>query len=265
MLLNCLYSPYFKRTEGDNCSILVIIQCDSGHANGDLIACARNRIYDARSEKEGETHIVFVIHLPHQAANSSFVGFQGDPWISVHIDDLRPTSDSTIMPYEAMDSTISQLFLGSVTPSDQFCSLMDQGGAADMDNEESDVEMDSKPSKPLARPHQLTTDNNEGESMDEDELPLGDERMSEGSDVQCSEEEIMEEEHPASTGIVSDELPHPVTLLPPQCRRLHGCIQAAASKLQDDNKRRATERVEILVNLIPKDITISLGEVLNYQ
>ena len=203
---------------------------------------------------------MFVIHLPHQAANSSFVGFQGDPWISVHIDDLRPTSDSTIMPYEAMDVPISELFIGGITPNDQFGSCMDQKEAADMDNQESDLEMDSKTSNPS---HRLVIDDNEGESMDEDELPLDDEQMSEGSDVQRSEEETMEEEHPLSTGIVSDELPHPVTLLPPQCRRLHGCIQAAASRLQDDNKKRATQRVEILVNLIPKDIPISLGEVLN--
>ena len=265
MLLTCLYRPYFKRNKGDDCSILVIIQCDSGHSNGDLIACARNRIYDARSEEEGETHIVFVIHLPHQAANSSFVGFQGDPWISVHIDDLRPTSDTTIMPYEAMDTPISELFIGSITPNDQFGSLMDHKEAADVDNQEGDLEMDSKTSKPPITPHQLITDDNEGESMDEDELSLDDEQMSEGSDVQHSEEENMEEEHPLSTGIVSDKLPCPVTLIPPQCRRLHGCIQAAASRLQDDNKKRATQRVEILVNLIPKDIPISLGEILNYK
>ena len=44
--------------------------------------------------------------------------------------------------------------------------------------------------------------------------------------------------------------------------RLYGCIHAAASKLQDSekNKKRATKRVEILVELIPKEPTLPLGE-----
>jgi hypothetical protein len=269
------HSPYFKGGEEDDSSILVIIQCDSGHANGDLIACARNRIYDVRSEKERDTHVVFVIHLPHQAANSSFVGFQGDPWISVHIDDLRPTSDSTIMPYEAMGTAISHLFLGNIAPpGDQFGLPMDQEGADDANNkEDSGTEMDNRPFRGKDNqegaqipPHEQE---GEGESMDEDELPPGEEngdRMSEGSRPGGEYEgERMEEEITAvgggSDGGVDELLSQPSTALPPpQCQRLHGCIQAAASKLQDDNKRRATQRVEILVSLVPKDIHFPLGK-----
>jgi hypothetical protein len=268
------HSPYFKGGEEDESSILIIIQCDSGHANGDLIACARNRIYDVRSEKERDTHVVFVIHLPHQAASSSFVGFQGDPWTSVHIDDLRPTSDSTIMPYEAMGTAISHLFLGNIAPSGgQFGLPMDQEGAADANNkEESDTEMDSRPFRgederegaQIPRREQ----EDEGESMDEDELPAGEDRMSEGSEPGGEYEgERMEAEITAAAvggggdGGVEELLSQPSTALPPpQCQRLHGCIQAAASKLQDDNKRRATQRVEILVSLVPKDIHFPLGK-----
>ena len=242
---------------------MVIIQCDSGHSNGDLIACARNRIYDVRSEKEGDTHVVFVIHLPHQAANSSFVGFQGDPWISVHIDDLRPTSDSTIMPYEAMDTPISQLFLGSIIPDNQFGTPMNQEDAANEEEGKSDIEMDSKPSRQPVRNREnrdqlsVLDIEDEGESMDEDEIPPNEEKMSEGSGPEDSERgESMEEETAGA------EQPQPMTLPPPQCQRLHGCIQAAASKLQDDNKRRATQRVEILVNLVPRDIQLPLGKYL---
>ena len=93
---------------------LVIIQCDSGHLNGDLIACARYRIYDLRTRADvGQAmHVLFIIHLPHQVSSSSFVGFQGDPWISAHIDDLRPTSGDAVAAFEAIGSTISELFLG---------------------------------------------------------------------------------------------------------------------------------------------------------
>ena len=221
--------------------------------------------------------MVFVIHLPHQAANSSFVGFQGDPWISVHIDDLRPTSESTIMPYEAMETAISSLFVGSIAPlGDQFGLPMDQDSAANennKDSEESDTEMDNRPfhredmrEGAQIPPHELE---GEGESMDEDELPHGEEngdRMSEGSGPRGEYEgERMEEETAAAAvgdgGVGGDLLSQPsMALPPPQCQRLHGCIQAAASKLQDDNKRRATQRVEILVSLVPKDIHFPLGK-----
>lgn len=82
--------------------------------NGDLIACARHRIYDlkVKADKEQITHILFVIHLPQQVANSSFVGFQGNPWVSSHIDDLRPTTDKVVSASEAIGLTISELFLG---------------------------------------------------------------------------------------------------------------------------------------------------------
>ena len=201
--------------------------------------------------------MVFVIHLPHQAANSSFVGFQGDPWISVHIDDLRPSSDTTIMPYEAMGATISHLFMGTIPPDDHG-TPMDQGGATNDDVEgDSDTEMDSEPSRRSLKGgndsnHMAVLDiEDEEESMDEDEMPLSEEIMSEGSEPAEFEVDKMEEE--AAISVKEG-------LLPPQCQRLHGCIQAAASKLQDDNRRRATQRVESLVNLIPKDtIQFPLG------
>ena len=198
--------------------------------------------------------MVFVIHLPHQAANSSsFVGFQGDPWISVHVDDLRPSSDSTIMPFEAMGATISHLFMGAIPPDDQE-TPMDQGGAASEEAEgDSDIEMDSKPSRRSVKGGKDSNSmvvvdiEDEGESMDEDEMPLSEGIMSEGSEPEEFEGEKMEEEAAVS-------VKEPMNLLPPQCQRLHGCIQAAASRLRDDNRKRATQRVEILVNLIPKDI-----------
>ena len=109
------FSPTFKLCEaGSPEECLVIIQCDSGHVNGDLIACARNRIYDLKAKADAEqmTHVLFVIHLPHHMVSSSFVGFQGDPWVSSHVDDLRPTTDNTVLPQDVIGATISELFLG---------------------------------------------------------------------------------------------------------------------------------------------------------
>ena len=160
-------STAFQRREGDIHNFLLVIQCDSGHLNGDLIACARYRIYDKkaeaslRHEREGCTHVLFIIHLPRQTVGSSFVGFQGEPWISTHIDDLRPTTGGAITLQEVMGVSISQLFCGKM----------------------------------------------------------------------------------AGT------------------KRLHDCIQPAAARLQDStkNKERATKRVAILVNLIPRDPSFPPG------
>jgi hypothetical protein len=94
----------------------LIIQCDSGHKNADLIACARYRIYDElvkplekRKTRQCITHTLFVIYLPPQVTDSTFVGFQGDPWISSHIDELMPTS---IAPQDAVMTSISEVFIG---------------------------------------------------------------------------------------------------------------------------------------------------------
>ena len=92
----------------------MIVQCDSGHLHGDLIACARHRIYDlrAKADKMLATHVLFIVHLPQQVSSSSFVSFQGDPWISSHIDDLRQPSDTVVSTKEAITMTISEVFLG---------------------------------------------------------------------------------------------------------------------------------------------------------
>jgi len=58
--------------------------------------------------------VLFIIHLPRHVLGSSFVGFQGDPWISAHIDVLSPTMHDKIALHEAMGISISCLFYGEV-------------------------------------------------------------------------------------------------------------------------------------------------------
>ena len=109
-----------------------MIQCDSGHANSDLIACARYRIYDERvkaleQQKNAITHVLFIINLPHELLDSSFVGFQGDPWISAHVDDLKPSSEAVIQPQEAISETISRIFIGGYLDNgDEFSKQLQQ-------------------------------------------------------------------------------------------------------------------------------------------
>ena len=113
------YSPAFSRDPRDK---LLIIQCDSGHLYGDLIACARYRVDDEREKArlqrrpgQGTTHVLFIIHLPRRGVDkdkesSSFVGFQGGTWISAHIDDIRAPAEAALTLDEALSAPISELF-----------------------------------------------------------------------------------------------------------------------------------------------------------
>ena len=87
---------------------LLIVQCDSGHLDSDLIACAKYRVDDIREEQfhelqdsdsdndddiqpfNGCCHVLFAVLIPREHNNSSFVGFLGGEWICAHIDDFCP-------------------------------------------------------------------------------------------------------------------------------------------------------------------------------
>lgn len=174
---------------------LVVIQCDFSQTTGELIACARYHICDLRAKDAEElmTHVLFVIHLPRNVVNSSFVGFQGEPWISYHVDD----DDIAIPVGEAIGMTMCELFIGR-------------------------------------------TSRRVDEQMDE--------RMSITSAMSDNHGEVSSLEP-------VEEIERAISPLVEACcySRLHGCIQAAASKLKDITRKRCTERVAILVNLIPKE------------
>lgn len=161
---------------------LLIVQCDSGHLNGDLIACARYRICDKRSKTSQEqykinTHVLLIIHLPRKAPGSSFVGFQGEPWTCCHVDDLRALDSGHLSLHNALHMQISDLFY----------------------NQEFVSEIQTE------------------DTVDTQQFPLG------------------------------GEVKH-------QCRRLRNCIHAAASRIHasEENRERATRRIEILLELIPE-------------
>ena len=63
----------------------------------------------------------------------------------------------------------------------------------------------------------------------------------------------------AETSIPQEEPKTKVKPVNAQCRRLHSCIQAAVSKLEDVAKNRSTQRVSILAKLIPKEPPFTLG------
>ena len=111
------YSPFFVR-ETEERACLLIIQCDFDHADDNLIACACYCIYNMRAKAllDGHkctTHVLFIIHLPVQATQSSFMGFQGGPWVCCHIDELRSSSEVTLTLEMAQSASISSVFRGN--------------------------------------------------------------------------------------------------------------------------------------------------------
>ena len=391
-----LFSPLFLRQDAkDTANRLIVIQCNSGHKNGNLIACARYRIYDERikaiyknkvQNRVGVTHVLFLINLPHQvSSSSSFVGFQGDPWISYHIDDLRPTSGSTIEPLQAISTTISELFIGEYIhdiwprldteqpqqqipvveseedPHEVESRMVTSSSTPERQLEEEEGEVSAKESNKESDVHLLSSEDDEDglenekkqisamESLlfqdfkDEDNQPVftqqkltlkGEEsvRSPGGMEVVDIEEQPQEMEFATADGPEDDggipgsveqgvdtsgltthittfdmrsddeeklhqyiegdsdflpaaqippieqniteeipgleednamdlsvcDVPKPKLITIDQCpiaqfQRLHGCIQAAASRLEDATKDRSTQRVSILTKLIPQD------------
>ncbi len=315
------FSPMFKSRDANKC--LVIIQCDSGHLNGDLIACARYRIYDlkARIDEGRTTHVLFVIHLPQQVASSSFVGYQGDPWISAHIDDLRPPSDNTVAPDKAFTMTMSELFIGkrlrkseqeeklesptyndSDMEGDSYKEIEASGSIEDSGEYDRNVEMQrdmedlttsdsgdeekdstfqkncwakKNPNLRVPRGEEMDMET-EGNPQPQHETPMSvDDIENEATlhngdnitgvtvakSVNISLDEpvtVWLNNNTKLTGAASQIVPVEMEVVEstsPLYTRLHGCIQAAASKLKDDAYNRSTKRVRLLVRLIPKDIS----------
>ncbi len=122
--------------------------------------------------RDDVTHILIVIRLPQQEVNSQFVGFQGDPWISVHIDDLRPTSEVTVIPEQALNAFISELFIGRLNERKE--RLEGQDNYMEADNYESEHMSDtvSYHSEDMSDDSSSSSSSSDEESDKLESLPL---------------------------------------------------------------------------------------------
>ncbi|KAL2100664.1 hypothetical protein ACEWY4_002425 [Coilia grayii] len=95
---------------------ILIIQMDFDEAthSSNLIASAKysavNEINKSKQEHEGTVFVYFITKLPRIEGGTSYVGFHGGPWTSVHIDDLRKSKDMVSDIKALRNITISQLF-----------------------------------------------------------------------------------------------------------------------------------------------------------
>ena len=170
--------------------------------DGDLIACARYKVSDERARLSGmnrglgSTHVLFVIHLPRQSASSSFIGFQGEPWISAHIDELRPRDRNNFDPICAMGRKISQLFLGKSLYlsrkkklNEKVCSHQEKDAVGSMEAESSSIGEKGVLGFVSEQDTELGAANMQDDDDDEEEMATSTEKRSQESD--SSEDEGM--------------------------------------------------------------------------
>ena len=354
-----------------------------------------------QSQGSHTTHVLFIINLPVQVAQSSFVGFQGDPWVSCHIDELRPGEKGAITLEGAQGVAVSELFYGGLerkplqyerqesdftrnaegmvfehmisteneenweqeeeeheeveketTYKEKIEEMMEidiEGGEEDeevvdkqeMEEEENmeeaaetgseengkgetketgsevsseeeqektgsevsnEEEQEKTGSEVSNEEEQEKTGSEENEKTEEDEArseKISEEEERENSEVEQDMKETEDREKSGDMQVedIEDDLsssystqtsekqmdnkekvrnsPNDVEItasvntmsqrmktysdMYKQCVRLNSCIQAAASRLQDSNKQRATERVHLLINIIPRKPVFPLG------
>ena len=330
----------------------------------------------SQSQSSHTTHVLFIINLPVQVAQSSFVGFQGDPWVSCHIDELRPGEKGAITLEGAQGVAVSELFYGGmerkplryerqesdftrnvegmvfehmmsteneenweqeeeeheeVEEETKYKLKVEEMMDIDIEGGEEEDEEDEKVDKEeienmeeeaaetgseengkgetketesevSSEEEQERTGSEENEKMGEDETrseKISEEEESENSEVEQDMKETEDREKSGDMQVedIEDDLSSSYSTQTPeehmydkekvrnspndveitesvnamsqriktysdmykQCVRLNSCIQAAASRLQDSNKQRATERVHLLINIIPRKPVFPLG------
>ena len=227
------------------------------HLKNDLIACARYRVYDdaieakVKSEIRGRhsiTHIVFIVRVPQQEVKSQFVGFEGEPWICVHIDELRTTTDSTVLPQQADSAKISELFIGNRIHSKRGFESNEGKVKPEIlikrsaEDEEEMLEL-HLPSESFKSSIQIG--------------PLASQPVHKSSSL-VGEDDVEKEDHQHTDTVyekVADGEP-----LHAQHRRLYGCIQAAVSMLNDLKEGRSKQRIQKLLHLFSESVDDRLGK-----
>lgn len=266
-----LCSPLFKIGK---CK-LVIIQCDMGYVTDDLIACARHRIYDMRAKVNTEssaeeataTHVLFIVYLPVQTLQSSLIGYQGEPWISAHVDEIRQTSEGNLTVDIAQGVSISKLFYGPLEDS-SLIKYQEIYALKDPPQNGPNTQVISSVSNTIDGPttqeiHSVAGPNTQVISS-VGELEAQIKCSPTAQEIPIPSEQIMPSKAGPATQIMGTvATKYRKAKIPPmytQCRRLHVCIQAAASFLVQltPDKKWATKRVELLTELIPEDPTFPI-------
>ncbi|KAJ8263858.1 hypothetical protein GJAV_G00142190 [Gymnothorax javanicus] len=108
---------HFLDSTPDDKMLIIQTDFDDGSRTAGVLASAKysaiNEINKVGEEMTGRVYVYFITKLPRVEGGTSFVGFHGGNWSSVHIDDLRRSKD-IVSDIKALKSvSISQIFFGS--------------------------------------------------------------------------------------------------------------------------------------------------------
>ncbi|XP_077330445.1 E3 ubiquitin-protein ligase RNF213-like isoform X2 [Lithobates pipiens] len=226
---------YLENSSGN---LILIIQTDfeEGSQGANLVASAK---YSAVNEiqkvnlKEASVFVYFITKLPRMQGGTSYVGFRGGLWQSIHIDDLRETKDMVEDVTALQDLTISSLFLTEEKKE------LAKEDAKHKTNTETEMEVE------------LAHENEDGEIqaiLDEEDMKV---------EMDIDAEEKMETENDTSKDQemeTDDPFPRPEDMLD-TTTLIRSCIQNAIGLLRDDEnvESRSTRRIEILIRVLSTD------------
>ncbi|XP_077980160.1 E3 ubiquitin-protein ligase rnf213-alpha-like [Glandiceps talaboti] len=232
---------------------LLLVQCDSGDENTNLIACSRYIVQDERAQaiKQNKglwqpAHVVFIIQLP-RIAGGCFDGLQGGKWLSVHLDELRPSQANLPEITALHGQPISAIFESDVTEirTDKKSRRKMSQGKVPIDDSGMELSVDTDQTVDTVTDPPSSMDVENGSDMEVDT----------SDPVSGNVVELMQTENDELAEDNVEEVTDAVTvkrtvLIDAKCL-LRSCIHAATKMLEDVETRtnRSTKRIDILLDL----------------
>ncbi|XP_053308819.1 E3 ubiquitin-protein ligase RNF213 [Spea bombifrons] len=218
---------------------ILIIQTDfeEGSQGAHLVASAKYSTVNEVNKvniADVSVFVYFITKLPRMHGGTSYVGFRGGLWQSIHIDDLRKSKDMVSDITDLQHFTISQLFQDNGTKS-----MHENGKAVESDREEYRIQ------------------------NPEADVQMADE-SSERMDCEPTQEPEMEDEE-MDTDITNEthtpkvtpgwETAHKPEDLIDTTILIRSCVQNAIGMLRDEERisSRNTRRVDILIDLLSSE------------
>ncbi|XP_018410442.1 PREDICTED: LOW QUALITY PROTEIN: E3 ubiquitin-protein ligase RNF213-like [Nanorana parkeri] len=233
-------------------NLILIIQTDfeEGSQGANLVASAK---YSAVNEiqkvnlKEASVFVYFITKLPRMQGGTSYVGFRGGLWQSIHIDDLRKSKDMVDDVTALQDLTISRLFYTEETKEPG------KNDTKHKTNMETEMEVEMIHGNEDSEIHSRGDEEDKNEEMD---IDMEDKMETEN---ETSEDQEME---------TDDPLPRPEDMMDTTIL-IRSCVQNAIGLLRDDEnvKSRSTRRIEILISVLSTEdqIKSSFLKMLKYR
>ncbi|XP_072256671.1 E3 ubiquitin-protein ligase RNF213 [Pyxicephalus adspersus] len=224
-------------------NLILLIQTDfeEGSQGANLVASAK---YSAVNEiqkvkiTEVSVFVYFITKLPRMQGGTSYVGFRGGLWQSIHIDDLRKSKDMVEDITAFQDLTISHLFYTEgikepVKDATKHKTNMETKMEVELANEDKDSV--------------IQVENDEEDMMEKMDIDTAGKMESENETVEDQEMEIDVPSLPRSEDMLD------TTIL------IRSCVQNAIGLLRDDEnvESRSTRRIEILISLLSTENLIN--------